>query len=516
MTSVVGGTAELGAADRGTAEFGKRVAAATRWSLLNTVVIRLGTFATGVLLARYLLGPREWGLYGIGTLVLAVLLSANEMGVSLALVRWDRDVRSFAPTVMTLSTAASLLLYALLYLAAPGVARMLGSPEATTLLRVLCFAVVIDGVACVPAGVLTRQFAQGTRMLVDLANFVVSTALTVWLAVAGLGAMSFAWGAVAGNAVSLVGSALAAPGMLRFGWHAPDARALLRFGLPLAGASLLVLGVLNVDSAVVGATLGPTALGLYQVAFNMSSWPVRTVSEAARRVSFAGFSRLAHSSSALADGFGRALRLLMVAAVPACVLLATLAEPVIRVVYGPRWVGAAVALQFLAVLGLIRVAFELAYDCLGAAGRRTGLLAVQAWWLATLAPALIVLARWYGIEGVGAGQAVVAGLLVAPAFLVALARAGVPPRTVVRACAVPLAGGAASGGTALVVHRLAGDTLSGLVIAGMAALVVYAVTILPTLRRLANRGGARPTDDDAVPVPVAAVDSAVGFGAEGG
>src|SRR5215211_7433960 len=107
-----------------------RVAAAVRWSVLNTVLIRIGNFATGIMLARYLLGPREWGLYAVGLVVLGVLLSANEMGVSLALVRWDGDVRRFAPTVLTLSAASSLLLYAGLFVSAPYVARALGSPDA--------------------------------------------------------------------------------------------------------------------------------------------------------------------------------------------------------------------------------------------------------------------------------------------------------------------------------------------------------------------------------------------------
>ena len=142
---------------------------------------------------------------------------------------------------------------------------------------------VIDGIACVPAGGLTRRFAQRERMRVDLANFLVSTAVTVVLAATGFRAMSFAYGAVSGNLVALFGYALAEPGMLRFGWDREQARALLRFGLPLAGASLLVLAMLNVDSAVIGAVLGPTALGLYQIAFNVSSWPVRAVSETGAR-----------------------------------------------------------------------------------------------------------------------------------------------------------------------------------------------------------------------------------------
>ena len=475
-------------------ELGGQVVSAARWSLLNTVVIRVGTFATGVVLARYFLSPRDWGLYAVGLLILAVLLSANEMGVSLALVRWEREVRSFAPTVLTLSTAASLLLYAVLYVTAPVLARLLGSPDAVGVLRVLSLAVVIDGIACVPAGGLTRRFAQRERMRVDLANFLVSTAVTVVLAATGFRAMSFAYGAVSGNLVALFGYALAEPGMLRFGWDREQARALLRFGLPLAGASLLVLAMLNVDSAVIGAVLGPTALGLYQIAFNVSSWPVRAVSETARRVSFAGFSRLAGSDSTLADGFGRGLRLLTAAAIPACVLLGVLAEPLIRTVYGAQWVPAAGPLRFLAALGLLRVGFELAYDCLSAVGRRRELLLVQGAWLVALVPVLVLLAHRYGITGVGVGHVLVAGLVALPAFLVALTRARVPVRVVVDAVGTPVLGGIVCGVLAWSTYRLLGTGAVSLFAAGTAGLAGYALVLLPTVRawRRTRRGSAPP------------------------
>jgi len=68
-----------------------------RWSLVNTVIMRLGNFLIGVILARGLLGPRDWGLYAIGLVALAVLLSANELGVSLAIVRWEGDPRRSRP-----------------------------------------------------------------------------------------------------------------------------------------------------------------------------------------------------------------------------------------------------------------------------------------------------------------------------------------------------------------------------------------------------------------------------------
>ncbi len=129
--------------------------------------------------------------------------------------------------------------------------------------------------------------------------------MTVWLAFGGRGAISFAWGSVAGCTAALVAATMPAPYVVLPGWNTAQARQLLSYGLPLAGASLLTLGVMNVDSAIVGATLGPAMLGLYQLAFNVSSWPVSSISQAVQRVSFAGFSRVADSAKVLTEAFTR-------------------------------------------------------------------------------------------------------------------------------------------------------------------------------------------------------------------
>ena len=495
----------VGAAETGeipvvasSARVGGQLRRGVRWSFINTVVMRLGNFLTGVILARGLLGPRDWGLYAIGLVALAVLLSANELGVSLAIVRWDRDPKKFAPTVLTLSFASSALLYAILFFAAPQFARLLGAADATAMLRVLGIAVVIDGIACVPAGVLTRKFEQRKRMYIDLTNFVISSGLTIGLAVDGFGAMAFAWGSIAGNVVALIGCAIAAPGYLRPGWNNADARKLLAFGVPLAGASLLVLAMLNVDSIVVGAVLGPVQLGLYQIAFNVSSWPVRSVSEIARRVSFAGFSRVAESRAALSDSFGRGLALLMAAAVPACVLLAIMPKPVIYTIYGHRWIAASGALRFLALLGLLRVAFELAYDCLVASGHRKALITVQGWWLIALIPVLIIAARSRGIAGVGFGHILVAGPLVAPLFMWALSRAGISPVVIAKACVRPFLGGALMAVVALAVGMLHLNQTLYLFLGSAAAMAVYLPVVWP-LRDLARpQPSPKP---ESVPVP---------------
>jgi O-antigen/teichoic acid export membrane protein len=467
----------------------RKVSVGARWSMINTAVLRVANFGTGVILARFVFGPKAFGLYAVSQVVLLVFLSANELGVSLAIVRWQEDVRTFGRTVVTMSVASSSVLYVVLYVTAPYIARTLGSPGATSMVRLMCVCVIIDGLACVPLALLNREFLQARRMLADSLNFVVSTGLTLWLAFAGKGAISFAWGATVGNTVELVAATLLAPVIILPGWNRAYARGLLKFGLPLAGASLLLLGVFNVDSAIVGATLGPAALGVYQVAFNMSSWPVNSILQAAQRVSFATFSRVADSKELLAEAFARAIGLVMTLTVPACVLLSTLASPLIGAIYGHKWLSAAPSLTLLAILALLRVGYGIVYDCLAAGGKRPALLAVQGLWLAALVPVLLIGAKLHGIAGVAAGHLVVAVFVVGPAFLWVLTRGVTTIRSIIFACWRPVLGGALMAGVCELSVRYLGGGWLAIGVGAAAGSAVYLPLVYPMRRLLPRSAG---------------------------
>ena len=87
------------------------------------------------------------------------------------------------------------------------------------------------------------------------------------------------------------------------------------------------------------------------LAFNLSGWPVGAFSATVRAVSLPAFAVLQDDPLRHQASFGRALGLLFVPVVPACVLLGVLGGPLVRVVYGDRWSDAAAPLALLAVLG---------------------------------------------------------------------------------------------------------------------------------------------------------------------
>ncbi|MBI1758414.1 MAG: oligosaccharide flippase family protein [Actinobacteria bacterium] len=470
--------------DEGAPDLAGKVRRGLAWSLLNTVLGRAGTLLVGIALAR-LLAPADFGVFAVALVALAGVLAINELGVSLALVRLPGDPRVIAPTVTTISIATSVLLYAACFLAAAPFAAALHAPAATGVVRLLCLAVIIDGVTAAPAQLINREFAQGRRAAVDLTNLVLSSGLTIVLAVAGFGAWSLAIGRLVGNGFTAGMLCRFAAYWPRPGFDRRHARALLGFGLPLAAASLLVITMLNVDNVIVGRLLGPVALGLYVQAFNLSSWPVNVFSTVVRRVSLAAFSRVQDDAGARTSALVRSAALLAAAALPVSALLGLLASPLVTTLYGSRWAPAAAALQFLAVVGAARVLIELAYDFLVACGRARVTMALQGGWLVGLVPALLIGAHVGGIAGAAAGHAIVSGVLVLPAFAVAVVRTGVPARALLGALVRPVAGTLLLAGAVLAVRAVTTPSWTQLILGGALGLAVYLPVVAP-LRHLAR------------------------------
>jgi len=460
---------------------GKVVRRGLGWSFLSSIATRAGTVLSGIVLAR-LLSPEDYGQFTVALVVLLILANINDLGLEPTLVRWSGRIDEIAPTATTIILGASTLLAGGAFLGAPAIAAALNAPEAAGIVRLMAVSVLINGVFAVPSAMLTRSFMQGKRATADLTGMVVTLGLSVILAALGFGAWSLAWGRLVGNIVNGVLLWVFAPARFRPGWSRPAARHVLSAGLPIAGTLLLAVGLMNVDYIVVGRVLGPAELGLYLLAFNLSSWPVSILSVAVARVSVPAFARLQHDPGALRAAFGRSLVLIMAPTTLVAALLAVFALPTTRFVYGPTWAAAAGALSFLAILGGLRVGMQLAADLLTAAGKARLTLLIQGGWIIALLPALAVGAMHGGIRGAAIAHVAVALCIAVPLYLVALVTLGITPLDVLRSVLRPMAAGAAAVVVAIGAARLVDGDVATLVVGGLAGTAAFAVVAWPIAR----------------------------------
>ncbi|MET0931944.1 MAG: lipopolysaccharide biosynthesis protein [Aeromicrobium sp.] len=446
------------------------------WSFLNTVTARLGTLAIGVVLAR-LLGPEEFGTFAIAFIALLAVLSFNELGVSLAIVRWSDDPQDIAPTVTSISLLMSALVTGVMLVAAGPFAVAMGDPSAADLVRVLSLCVLINGAVATPAALLQRYFRQDRRMISDQVNVWVGAGVSLALAMSGAGAWSLVIGRLAGAAASGLLLVAYSPLPYRIGLDRRYVRPLLRFGGPLAGASIIVFAIGFVDQVTVGHALGPVVLGYYVLAFNLSSWPVSIFSQPLRSVAPALFARLQHDPEAMTAAFHRILRPLAAVALPTCLVLGATAPDLVRFVYGPEWMPAAEPLRWLCALAAFRIFFELSYDYLVVLRRSASILLIQLVWFVSLVPLVIAGVRLDGAAGAGAAVVIVAAGVVMPMYLNALRRVGIDLRAVWRHVAVPVAATTTLGGVLVALTSLVQGTFTILVVSGAVSAAVIAALL---------------------------------------
>lgn len=471
------------------ATVGAQAGRGLRWSLLGNVVLKLGSFALGLTLAR-LLTPADFGVYAVALAALNFLMHVNDVGIIAATVQWRGRLADMVPTGSTLAVVFSTGVYGLCWWMAPAFAELAGSPDAAGPIRLLTVGILIDGITAVRAGALIRRFQQDKLAWANLAGFVVNFVLAVVLAVHGAGPYSFVGGYVAGAALTGVLVFMLARLPLRFGLDRAVAARLMKFGLPLAAGLGVEAILLNADYVIVGRYLGVVAVGFYLLAFNISSWMQGLVGQAIRWVSVPAFSRLAEDGEALNEGVRRSVPLLVTIALPVAVVLGTMSSEVVVGLYGSRWAPAAAALPFLALLAVIRLLHWFAIDILTAVGATRATFWINLGWAVVLIPALMVGTSAGGIRGTAIAHAVVGLLVAVPLTLIFLYRSGVRPGPVLPALVRPFGGAVAAGAACWAVLTVLDlQAVLELCVGGAAGFAVYVAVVVPprTLKAFVTR-----------------------------
>jgi PST family polysaccharide transporter len=332
---------------------------------------------------------------------------------------------------------------------------------------------------------LSRDFLQRQRLGAEAAFFVSSTLVMLVHVLAGHPVMGLAFSRVAGQVVTVVVIMWLAPEKYWPGFDWQEAKALLAFGLPLAASNLLTIAIANVDFVVVGRLLHAQELGYYNLAFNISSWPVSIFSAVLISVTLPTLARVKDSALELARHLEAGMSAVVAASFPVCALFVALAGPLIDVVYGVRWHQAWKALVVLAFFGAARTILTLFSDLAIALGLTRWLFAIQFVWVAVLVPVMTFGVQRWGIMGAGLAHASVVILLVIPMYvLLVRSRTKVPLGWLRRSCSRPLLAAIGAGVVAYAWSHLVSNGVVQVVGGIVFGLLVYVLLAADWLRRV--------------------------------
>jgi lipopolysaccharide exporter len=446
------------------------------WGLANTMTLRLGSLVLGIVLAR-LLTPDQFGVYAVALTVQSILIMFADLGLGAALIRTD-DPERLAPTVATLGLISGAVLCSAVAFCSGPMANLFGVSDAGPVIMVMSLTLLLGGVAVVPYTLLVRGFEQKKLFAASGVDFAVGTFLSIFLVVIGLGPISLAIARVVAQSCSTAMQFVLAKWRPRFRFNRSEAGSALRFGLQAASASLLSVALVNIDNVVIARVAGEAALGFYVLAFNISNWPMSALGMAIKSVSLAAFSESARrrTSGGITDrnpSLAKGVTFAWAAAAPAGITLAVLSVPLIRVLYGDRWIPSAAALAALGAFGALRVVFLLVDDFLLAYGHARIVVLLQVLWMLALTPAMIVGTHLFGIAGGAWSHVIVSVMIMLPAYLLSARKAGADVLAVVRVLIPPVMATVPCWFAAHWVSKYFDTPVLAVVFGGVTAVVLY-------------------------------------------
>jgi len=128
----------------------------------------------------------------------------------------------------------------------------------------------------------------------------------------------------------------------------------LRFSWHILVNSVAWYSYSNSDFLVAGRLLGEAALGAYSIAWNIAKLPTQRISNLVTRVLPAYFSKAQEDEAALRQYVLRITEGLLLLTLPASLGLSLLADELVLVALGPKWINAVLPLRILALYIAVR------------------------------------------------------------------------------------------------------------------------------------------------------------------
>jgi PST family polysaccharide transporter len=388
------------------------------WMVLFRVVERSIGLISTIILARLLI-PADFGVVAMAMSIVAAIEIMTAFSLDLALIQKPDADRRHYDAAWTLNVLFGLTNAAVLVLGAAAVASFYREPRVQGVILWLALYVAIQGFANIGVIAFQKELQFHKHFFLGVIKKLCGFAVTISLAFALRSYWALVAGMLATAVCGVVLSYVMHPYRPRFGLS--GCRELLHFSWWVLINNILIFVVHRSSDLFIGRHAGPQALGIYNVAYEIANLPTTEMVFPISRAVYPGYSRMASNLSELRRGYLDVLSVILLVVMPAGLGIAALADPLVRVLFGEKWLEAIPLIPVLCMFGIIRAALSNSGSVFLALGEPKATVKVT-----TLQVALMMIGFWIFVPSGGALAAayvvVVAVCVQAPLILILLSR----------------------------------------------------------------------------------------------
>ena len=425
--------------NKDSAGVGSSLVAGAAWMIAMRWVMRCIGLLSTVVLAR-LLVPDDFGVVAIALIVVGLLETVSYLGVDLALIKDRQAGRDEFDSAWTIQLGQGVLIAALLLLCAPLVASFFNEPRAVAVVMALSVRPVIDGLQNIGIVCFRKELDFAREFRFNLVAKLLGVVIQLGAAITFRNYWALVVGMIAASFVATILSYVMHPYRPRLSFA--RAGKIFSFSQWLLIARVGSYLTSRVDEFMVGRLMGTGAMGGYRVASELASAPTIEIIMPMRRALYPALSQVSDDPEAYQRTVAQTLAAVAVVCIGLGVGLACVAELVVPLVLGPKWLTTIPVMRWLALLGAT-TAIILVLEVPLWVADRTKLSALITWIELVILLPLVYLAtvRW-GVEGAAASRVLVSVLMLPVAALALRSACGVGLLPLVKAVLrAALAGG---------------------------------------------------------------------------
>ena len=320
------------------------------WSAIDNVAQYVVSFVVSIVLAR-LLSPEDYGLLGIIAIFTAVCTALINGGFASALIRKKDATDDDYNTAFLVNFGMSLLLYTIIFICAPLIARFFGREELVSLTRVSSVGMIIGAFALVQQTRLTKRIDFKTQTKITLIASIISGVIGIVMAATGFGVWALVAQSLSSQILRTILLCLFNKWVPRLRFSGQSFRDLFGYGW-----KMMVSGVLDTEwkelyQVVVGKFYSPATLGQYTRAKHFSGLFSGNLTSVIQRVTFPVLSDIQDDKERMVAAYRRIIKTTMFVTAICMFFLGAISGPLLYCLIGPKWHEASTYLPLICIGG---------------------------------------------------------------------------------------------------------------------------------------------------------------------
>lgn len=328
--------------------FGESVKRAVIWRSGSQILAQIIAWTSTLMVIR-ILDPSDYGIFAMTQVILAFLAFMNGYGFASSLIQ-DREIdeqkirQVFGLLILVNSGIAIIQL-----ILAPIAAAYYRQPIVAELLDVQALIYLATPFIALPQVLLTRDMDFKRPAIVNIISAVISAAVALGCALAGYGVWTLVYAPLALFWTRGIGLMIAARLFIWPSFQFKGAGRIFNFGLFLIGSHLFWTILTQADIFIAARTLSPTDLGFFAEALFLTTIISSKFVPPLNDVAFPAYAQIQDDMPTLRAAFLKAVRLIMLVTCPLYFGLAVVADPLVYILLGEKWLPMAPLVSILAL-----------------------------------------------------------------------------------------------------------------------------------------------------------------------